>query len=30
MKQQQILKRTIRSASAAVDLRSPSGRSLPF
>jgi len=30
MKQQQILKRTTRSTSAAVDLRTPSGRSLPF
>jgi hypothetical protein len=30
MKQQQIQKRQTRSASATVDLRTPSGRSLPF
>jgi hypothetical protein len=30
MKQQQIVKRTTRRAEEALDLRSPSGRSLPF
>jgi len=30
VKQQQILKRTTRTAAAGVDLRTPSGRSLPF
>jgi hypothetical protein len=30
MKQQQIVKRTSRCAEEALDLRSPSGRPLPF
>ena len=30
MKQQQILKRPTRSAAGSVDVRTPSGRSLPF
>jgi hypothetical protein len=30
MKQQQIQKRQTRSAPAGLDLRTPSGRSLPF
>jgi|GEM_PF-2190357 hypothetical protein len=30
MKQQQIVKRTTRSTQQSLDLRSPSGRRLPF
>ena len=30
MKQQQIVKRTTRCAQEALDLRSPSGHSLPY
>ena len=30
MKQQQIVKRTTRSTQQSLDLRSPSGRALPF
>lgn len=30
MKQQQLVKRTTRCTQEAVDLRSPSGHSLPF
>ena len=30
MRQQQIVKRTTRTTQEALDLRSPSGRSLPF